>query len=94
MTAINQHLEEQFKTLFPYVPLTGPEYAAYLIATENWLTERLRELPENTCCKCAYEELDGLLAEIKAAQRRVSPRTERHTVVLRVPSDTRRRLTQ
>ena len=86
MNGLNQQLHD-----FGYSVIEAAWWKEF---AEKFLTQKRRELPENTCCKCAYEELDEIIAEIKAAQRRVSPRTERLTVVLRVPSDTRRRLTQ
>jgi hypothetical protein len=68
--SLRELLQDEFKDLFPYVPLTGAEYAAYLSAIKKWLTHiRLsqyqKELMPSNWRLARISMLDELLEELK-----------------------------
>jgi hypothetical protein len=42
MKSFEQCVREQFKNLWPYKELTGPELAAIILANIDWLTQKVQ----------------------------------------------------
>ena len=68
--SLRELLQDEFKDLFPYVPLTGAEYAAYLSAIKKWLTQKRqdqyqKELMASNWRLARINMLDELLEELK-----------------------------
>lgn len=45
MKTFDEILEEQFKKLYPYKPLTAPEKSAIILTNIEWLTQQLKMQP-------------------------------------------------